>query len=187
MVEIVVDNYLKDIDYICQYCFFPKEYCEYSHNMLIKKKIAAKDKLEEKQEEERKEEEQKENKIKEEKENKEENKENTEKTEKEDDNKEEKKDKKKKNSEIKVLIEESKRGKRKHTTYISNLEKFNINLKDISKVLSKKFACSANVSKEDNGQEIITLTGEFAYEIKEFLEEKYNIKEKDIKVSISNK
>ena len=62
--------------------------------------------------------------------------------------------KKKKVEVPRVVIEESKRGKKKHITYVMNLEKFGINLKDTSKLLSKKCACSATVTKEDNGQEV---------------------------------
>lgn len=99
--------------------------------------------------------------------------------------KEEDKHKKKKGTEApKVIIEESKRGKKKHTTYVMNLEKFGINLKDSAKMFSKKFACSANVTKEDNGQEVITLTGEFMLEMREYLLEKFGniLKDKDIKL-----
>ena len=39
--------------------------------------------------------------------------------------------------------------------------------------MSKKFACSCTVTKEDSGKEIITLTGEFMYEVEEFLTEKF--------------
>lgn len=176
MVELSNENPIFK-DFICNFCFFPKEYCEFSHSMLIKKKVANKDTIgESKQLEESKEKEIEAPKDEEKKDMK---------------NSESKQEvgteKKKKNKETtKIVIEESKRGKRKHITYITHLEKFGINLKDISKVFSKKFACSANVTKDETEQESITLTGEFAIEIKEFLVEKYNIKEKDIKVNISN-
>ena len=39
-------------------------------------------------------------------------------------------------------------------------------------MFSKKFACSSTVSKENN-KECIVLTGEFTYEIVDFLKEKF--------------
>jgi density-regulated protein len=194
MVESVVNNHFKDVDFLCQLCFFPKEYCEFSHDMLIKKKIAAKDKIsEEKIAEKKNAEKHNENADADKSESKEVKNDDDKDKKLEPDNKEDKKEdekKEKKNkkqkTENKVIIEESKRSKKKHITYVSNLEKFGHNLKDMSKAFSKKFACSANVSKEDNGQEIITMTGEFAYELQSFLIEKYAFKESDFKILASN-
>lgn len=96
---------------------------------------------------------------------------------------EEKLNKRKKEKTNKIVIEEIKRGKHKHVTYVNNLEKFGINLKDTAKMLSKKFACSATVTKEENGQEGITLTGEFLYELQDYLMEKHdNLKVEDFKL-----
>lgn len=93
------------------------------------------------------------------------------------------KDKKKKVKEERIVIECSKRGKKKHTTYVSNVEKFGLNIKDVAKLFSKKFACSSTVTKEVNNTECITLTGEFGYDIVEFLTQKFpNIKEENCKV-----
>ena len=58
-------------------------------------------------------------------------------------------------------------------SYVSNLEKYGLVLKDVAKLFSKKFACSSTVTKEDNGTECITLTGEFGYDIVDFLVEKF--------------
>jgi density-regulated protein DRP1 len=133
----------------CETCHFPEEFCDFSHAILFKKvqSVVVEEKKEEKKEGEVKIEEVK-----------------TEAPAKVD---------KKKGKEQHILIELSKRGKKKHVTYVFNLEKFGLNLKDVAKVFSKKFACSSTVTKEDNGQEGITLTGEFGYEIVDFLVEKY--------------
>lgn len=135
----------------CNLCRFPEEYCEYSHPYLIKHghKIAEtsqekETKTEEKEGEPKKEE-----------------------------PKPETTKEKKKGKETHIVVELSKRGKKKHTTYVSNAEKFGLNLKDLAKLFSKKFACSSTVTKEDNGLECITLTGEFGYEIVEFICEKF--------------
>ncbi len=129
----------------CETCHFPEEYCDYSHAILFKKAPVQTETLPEKKEGEKPEE----PKV------------------------EPKPDKKKPAKENFILIELSKRGKRKHVTYVFNLEKFGLNLKDVAKIFSKKFACSSTVTKEDNGQEGITLTGEFGYEIVDFLVEKF--------------
>ncbi len=87
---------------------------------------------------------------------------------------EEKKQKKQSKKNIKkVVIEQSKRKGKKFNTYISYLDVFNLNLKDVAKLLSKKFACSANVTKEDDNTECITMTGEFKFECKDYLLEKF--------------
>ena len=99
-----------------------------------------------------------------------------------------KKDKKKKKVENKVIIEQTKRGKKKHITYIMGLDKFGLVLKDVAKQLSKKMACSCTVTKEDNGEDSITLTGEFADDVKDFILENFkNIEEKNIQMKIDKK
>jgi density-regulated protein DRP1 len=144
----------------CDTCRFPVEYCEYSHPVLYKKEIKA---------EERKEQEVK----------------NTDETKKTGGDsqvttetttakpEEKKPEKEKKKKEAFIEIEVSKRGGKKHCTYVSNLEKHGLNMKDIAKLFSKKFACSSSVGKEDNGEEFVQLTGEFGYEIVDFLVEKF--------------
>ncbi|MCQ2817099.1 MAG: hypothetical protein MJ252_07525 [archaeon] len=148
----------------CDLCHFPIEYCEVTHDLLLKKTT-----------EETKEESVKEGEVP-----------NEEK--KEDPKEEEGKKKKKKEGPTKVLIEQSKRGKKKHITYVTNLEKFGLVLKDVAKALSKKFACSCTVTKEETGQECITLTGEFADDIFEYLTTNYeNIKPENCQVKIDKK
>ena len=161
-IETVVIN-PKVVEY-CKLCHFPIEYCKYTHKMLLKKIEEGDGEKEEKKDEEKKEGEQ---------------------GEKEDDKK---KDKKKKKNENKVIIEQAKRGKKKHITYIMGLDKFGLVLKDVAKQLSKKMACSCTVTKEDNGEDSITLTGEFADDVKDFILENFkNIEEKNIQVKIDKK
>ncbi len=134
----------------CDACKFPEEYCEYSHPLLFKK-VQAQPPVEQPKTEENKTEEAK-------------------------PQQETKKAKKEKGDNL-ILIELSKRGKYKHVTHVFNMEKFGLNIKDVAKLFSKKFACSSTVTKEDNGKEGVTLTGEFGYEIVDYLTEKFpNIK-----------
>ena len=157
----------KQVKY-CEVCHFPVEYCEYSHSIVLKKVGDAQEQKEEKKEEEAAKEEKKE-----EEGDKDEGKE----------KEKEKKQKKKKEAANTVLIEQTKRGKKKHITYITNLEKFGYVLKDISKMFSKKFACSCTVTKEDNGVECITLTGEFADEVYDYIIDNLtNVKAENIMV-----
>lgn len=197
MDKLSLENTKRVITF-CKLCTLPEEYCSIAHQIFIKRKDLVLFSNKEEIKEEAKENTTKEN-IKQE--NKDEVKENIKdkdanketkqepeaNTKQEEGKKEEKESKKKKAESPKIIIEESKRGKKKHTTYVSNLEKFGINLKDVSKMLSKKCACSATVTKEDNGQEVITLTGEFAIEIQEFLLIQFatTLKEKDFKVIIA--
>ena len=66
---------------------------------------------------------------------------------------EKKEDKKKKKvgftsgDENEILIKLNARGRRKHITVITGFEKFGLKLKKCAKDLSKKFACSASVTK----------------------------------------
>ena len=68
------------------------------------------------------------------------------------------------------------------------MEKYGLVLKDVAKSLSKKLACSCAVTKEDNGTECITLTGEFADEIFDYLINTYdNIKAENYQIKIDKK
>ena len=139
------------------------EYCKYTHTLILK---PITDEGDEKKDEKEGEEDKKEG---------------------GEDNKK-KDDKKKKKQEKKIIIEQTKRGKKKHITYVLGLDKYGLVLKDVSKQLSKKLACSCTVTKEDNGEESITLTGEFAEDVLEFLTTTYpNIQEKDCTVKIDKK
>ena len=140
------------------------EYCKYTHTLILK---PITDEADEKNEEK--------------KEGEEEKKEG-------EDNKKKDDKKKKKQPEKKIIIEQTKRGKKKHITYVLGLDKYGLVLKDVSKQLSKKLACSCTVTKEDNGEDSITLTGEFADDVLEFLTTNYpNIQNKDCQVKIDKK
>lgn len=194
--KLSLDKGKKEIKF-CKLCTLPEEYCSIAHQIFIKRKdlvlLNNKEEAKEENKEEKKEENKEEKKeeikdeVKDQVNKDKETKQEPQSNKPEEGKKEEKESKKKKAETPKIIIEESKRGKRKHTTYISNLEKFGINLKDVSKMLSKKCACSATVTKEENGQEVITLTGEFAIEIQEFLLIQFAtiLKEKDFKIVIA--
>ena len=129
----------------CEVCRFPEEYCEYSHKVFAK----GMNKLE----------------IKETKSEEKKSEENT--------NGEEAKDKKPKKEKKKICeIKVTRRGKKKNVTHVFNLDEFSLNIKDVAKLFSKKFACSSTVTKEAN-KDCIVLTGEFTYEIVDFLKEKF--------------
>ena len=189
--DLKIDVVSKKIITYCEICTLPIEYCSIAHPIMIKRKDlsifgAKQEEIKEESKEEIKKDEEK---PKTDDESKKLEEAKTDENKKTDEEKKEEAPKKKKADVPRVVIEESKRGKKKHITYVMNLEKFGINLKDTSKLLSKKCACSATVTKEDNGQEVITLTGEFAVEIQEFLLLKFPtiLKEKDFKILLSNK
>lgn len=189
--DLKIDVVSKKIITYCEICTLPIEYCSIAHPIMIKRKDlsifgAKQEEIKEESKEEIKKDEEK---PKTDDESKKLEEAKTDENKKTDEEKKEEAPKKKKVDVPRVVIEESKRGKKKHITYVMNLEKFGINLKDTSKLLSKKCACSATVTKEDNGQEVITLTGEFAVEIQEFLLLKFPtiLKEKDFKILLSNK
>lgn len=190
-IKDLEEKYPKVIAEFCTVCSFPVEYCEISHAVLLKRKELIKFNSNTNPEESKT----NDNTNKDNTEKKENSDDKTEKIEiegtenkddtKVDENKETKeKQNKKGKKEYKVVIEETKRGKKKHITYVQGLEKFGINLKDTSKLLSKKFACSATVTKEADNSDSITLTGEFLYEMQEFLLEKFGniLKESDFKL-----
>jgi len=147
----------------CDVCRFPEEYCEYTHKIFekgINNMNAQQAKTDSKttEVEEKKEREEEKPKVEAPVEGK------------DDKVKKDKKDKKLDSKKIDIKV--SKRGSRKFATHVFNLEMFNLNLKDVAKLFSKKFACSSTVSKENN-KDCVVLTGEFTYEIVDFLKEKF--------------
>ena len=96
--------------------------------------------------------------------------------------------KKKKANPTKIHISNLKRGKKKFLTVIKNVEIFGLDMKEVSKLLSKKFACSSSVSKDDSNVDCIMMTGEFEDDLKDFLLEKFkNLKEENIHIERSKK
>jgi len=156
----------------CPVCTFPEEYCEYSHDLLKKRKelplnaeaIAQAQPQSDttltqtttpSTEETKKPEEEK-------------------KIEQPAKPEEEKKEVKKKvKITDKIHIKNSKRSKRKAVTVIKNVEKFGLDLKEVGKLLSKKFACSSTVNKDEENKDAIFMTGEFEDDLKDFLMEKF--------------
>ena len=149
----------------CSICTFPEEYCEYSHDLLKKRKEfpllietnpqvtpsqTAGETL----------------KVEEEKKND---------PQKIEEPKKEIKEKKHKRINDKIHIKNTKRSKRKAVTVIRNVEHFGLDLKEVSKLLSKKFACSSSVSKDEENRDSIVMTGEFEDDLKDFLMEKFKI------------
>jgi translation initiation factor 1 (eIF-1/SUI1) len=67
---------------------------------------------------------------------------------------------------------------------VVGLQGYGVNLKDMAKIMSKRFACSAAVTTEDKYGECIQLQGDIEERFKEFYEaelNKFNIPEDKIK------
>ena len=64
----------------------------------------------------------------------------------------------------------SKRGAKKVICNITGLQSYGINLKDMAKILSKKFACSATVAVDEKYGECIQLQGDIQERFEEFVE-----------------
>jgi density-regulated protein DRP1 len=69
----------------------------------------------------------------------------------------------------KVLIKRIERNKRKYITCVQGLENFDFELKKVAKDFGKKFATGSSVTKVPGGGEEITVQGDVAYDIEEFL------------------
>ena len=82
---------------------------------------------------------------------------------------------KKKKMNDKIHIKNTKRSKKKAVTVIKNVELFGLDLKEVSKLLSKKFACSSSVSKDEENRDSIVMTGEFEDDLRDYLMEKFKI------------
>ncbi|KAF2432963.1 density-regulated protein DRP1 [Tothia fuscella] len=83
----------------------------------------------------------------------------------------------------KVLIKRIERNKRKYVTCIQGLENFGMDIKKIAKEFGKKFATGSSVTKIPGGGEEITVQGDLAYDIEEFVLETYkDIPEDNVEV-----
>ena len=76
----------------------------------------------------------------------------------------------KKQAEKKLEVFRSNRGKKKYVTVIVGMATFNVDLKDASKLFSKKFACSSSVTGPDE----IVVQGDVKDDIIEFIPEKFS-------------
>jgi density-regulated protein DRP1 len=83
----------------------------------------------------------------------------------------------------KILIKRIERNKRKYVTAIQGLENFGFDLKKLAKEFGKKFATGSSVTKIPGGGEEITVQGDLAYDIEEFVLETYkDIPEDNVEV-----
>ncbi|OQR89825.1 hypothetical protein THRCLA_09560 [Thraustotheca clavata] len=76
-----------------------------------------------------------------------------------------------------VFVERFQRQKKKFVTVIAGLDEYDLNLKDISKRMGKKFACSATVAKLDGGKNQVQLQGDVQHDLPMWLVEEFNIPE----------
>lgn len=82
-----------------------------------------------------------------------------------------------------VTISKSSRKGRKRLTFVTGLEDFEgVNIKDASKALGKRFACSSSLSKTDQGQQQIQLQGDCVVELLEVLPDMFGIHDDQIVV-----
>ncbi|KAF2400492.1 density-regulated protein DRP1 [Trichodelitschia bisporula] len=72
-----------------------------------------------------------------------------------------------------VTIKRIERNKRKYVTTIAGLETFGYDLKKIAKDFGKRFATGSSVTKVPAGGEEITVQGDLAYDIEEFVIETF--------------
>lgn len=88
-----------------------------------------------------------------------------------------------KRSTSKIIIKRIERNKRKYVTCVQGLEHFNLELKKVAKDFGKKFATGSSVTKIPGGGEEITLQGDLAVDIEEFLMDTYkDIPEDNIEI-----
>lgn len=76
----------------------------------------------------------------------------------------------KKQAEKKLEVFRSNRGKKKYVTVIVGMATFGVDLKDASKLFSKKFACSSSVTGPDE----IVVQGDVKDDIIDFIPEKFS-------------
>jgi density-regulated protein DRP1 len=72
-----------------------------------------------------------------------------------------------------VVIRRIERNKRKYVTAVGGLEAFGLDLKKVAKEFGKKFATGSSVTKVPGGGEEITVQGDVAVDIEEYLLETY--------------
>lgn len=73
-----------------------------------------------------------------------------------------------------IVLTKTQRQKNKYITTIRGLDNYNINLKEASKLMSKKFACSASVTKSNDKQnDEISIQGDCLLDLPDFIIDKY--------------
>ena len=73
-----------------------------------------------------------------------------------------------------VLVTIKNRTKKKFIVNINGMEKFGVKLKDAGKKLSKRYACSATVSKNAMDQKEIVMSGNIGYDIADVIHSLYS-------------
>ncbi|KAI5371113.1 Putative SUI1 domain, DENR family, SUI1 domain superfamily protein [Septoria linicola] len=83
----------------------------------------------------------------------------------------------------KITIKRVERNKRKYVTEISGLEAFGLELKKVAKEFGKKFATGSSVTKTASGGEEITVQGDVADDVQDWLLENHeSIPEDNIEI-----
>lgn len=77
-----------------------------------------------------------------------------------------------------IKIYKVKRGGKKMICSVTGLQHYGIPLKDIAKVMSKKFSCGANVADDDKYGECIQIQGDIEEKFAEFVEKELTPKYK---------
>lgn len=72
-----------------------------------------------------------------------------------------------------VVLETNTRNKKKCITSVHGLDTFGVKLSEASKLLGKKFACGASVTKNASGVEQIDMQGDFVHPLAELLLKTY--------------
>lgn len=71
-----------------------------------------------------------------------------------------------------VTITKHTRTKKKSVTVVTGLEDFGVKLKDLAKLLGKRFACGCAVVETEQGAEEIAIQGDFQHELADYIAEK---------------
>ncbi len=80
-----------------------------------------------------------------------------------------------------VVITRLSRNRRKMITNVVGLEKFDVNLKDASKMFGKKFACGCSVTKGATGKDELDLQGDYSEQLGELIVSKFDIAEEELR------
>ena len=83
-------------------------------------------------------------------------------------------------TDTKLVIQYQQRNGRQKWTNIYGVQLSGDEIKKFVKSLSKKFACSATIKKDDKSQEFIQLQGDHSADLKTFLAEHFKIEAKSI-------
>ena len=80
-----------------------------------------------------------------------------------------------------VVITRLSRNRRKMITNVVGLEKFDVDLKDASKMFGKKFACGCSVTKGATGKDELDLQGDYSEQLGELIVSKFDIAEEELR------